>query len=159
MAGLKPQTHVQVERVGRRSAPFEVAVHPTAPGLFTVNGEGTGQGVVLNSDGRTPNSAATPAARGDVVSLWLTGEGATNPPGVDGRLPMEILPTPVASVAVTVGGVPAVVQYAGAAPYLLPGLAQIKVKIDPAVQPGSDVPILVTIGGAVSKAGVTMAVR
>src|SRR5208283_2597209 len=69
-------THVQVEYQGVRSAPVAVPISPTAPGLFTANASGAGQGSILNQD-NTINSVANPASRGSVVVLWATGEGLT----------------------------------------------------------------------------------
>jgi len=156
---VNPATHVQVEYQGVRSDPFLVTVAATGPGLFTANASGTGQGAILNQDGFTHNSAAAPAPRGSIVSLWGTGEGVTDPPGVDGRLAVAVLPKPVASVSVQIGGQAATVTYAGAAPGTMPGLFQINAQVPQNVQPGTDVPVTVTIGGSTSQAGVTMAVQ
>ena len=155
----KTTTHVQVEYLGTRSDPLAVPVAATAPGLFTADTSGQGQGAILNQDGVTPNSTKTPASPGSVVVLWGTGEGVTDPPGVDGRLAVDVLPKPVAQVSVQIGGLPATVQYAGAAPYNMPGLFQINVVVPPNVQTGDSVPVKVTIGGASSRDGVTLAVR
>jgi len=93
-----------------------------------------------------------------VVILRGTGEGQTDPPGVDGRALADILPKPLAAVSVNIGGHPATVEYAGAAPDT-PGVFEIKARMSPDVQPGSQVPVHITIGGATSQAGVTLAVR
>ena len=152
-------THVQVEYQGVRSDPFQVAVSPTAPGLFTANSSGTGQGSILNQDGVTPNSAQKPAPRGSIVSLWGTGEGITDPPGVDGRLATTVLPAPLAAVTVQIGGIAATVSYAGAAPGLMPGVFQINAQVPENVAPGNNVPVAVKIGSATIQSGVTMAVQ
>lgn len=62
-------TNAQVEHQGVRSNPFPLTVSPTAPGFFTANASGSGQGSILNLD-NSVNSAANPAARGSVVTLW-----------------------------------------------------------------------------------------
>jgi uncharacterized protein (TIGR03437 family) len=155
----KASTHVQVEYLGTRSDPFPVPVAATAPGLFTADATGQGQGAILNQDGVTHNSTKAPASPGSVVVLWGTGEGVTDPPGVDGRPAVDVLPKPVAQVSVQIGGLPATVQYAGAAPYNMPGLFQINVVVPLNVQTGDSVPVKVTIGGATSQAAVTVAVR
>jgi uncharacterized protein (TIGR03437 family) len=81
-------THVQVENQGVRSNQFEVAVGATAPGLFTADSSGKGQGAILNED-VTPNSAVNPAVPGSIVVLWGTGEKITDPrESMDGRLSM-----------------------------------------------------------------------
>jgi uncharacterized protein (TIGR03437 family) len=152
-------THVQVEYQGTRSDPLEIAVVPTAPSLFTADATGKGQGAILNEDGVTRNSTSAPAQRGSVVVLWGTGEGLTDPPGVDGRLSVEVLPKPLAPVSVEIGGLPATVVYAGAAPGNMPGLFQINARMDSGVAPGSQVPVHVKIGELTSQDGVTLVVR
>ena len=155
----KATTHVQVEYLGTRSDPFPVPVAAAAPGLFTADATGQGQGAILNQDGVTHNSTKAPESPGSVVVLWGTGEGVTDPPGVDGRPAVDVLPKPVAQVSVQIGGLPATVQYAGATPYNMPGLFQINVVVPLNVQTGDSVPVKVTIGGATSQAAVTVAVR
>jgi uncharacterized protein (TIGR03437 family) len=155
----KAITHVQVEYQGVRSDPFEIAVAATAPGLFTADSSGKGQGSVTNEDGVTRNSPSAPARPGSVVILWATGEGLTDPPGVDGRLAVDVLPKPVAPVSVDIGGLAATVEYAGAAPGNMPGLFQINARMSADVQPGDHVPVHVKVGAATSQDGVTLAVR
>jgi uncharacterized protein (TIGR03437 family) len=151
-------SNVQVEYQGVRSDPFQIPVNATAPGLFTANASGTGQGSILNQD-NTVNSTANPAARGSVVILWATGEGVTDPPGVDGRPATAVLPKPVAPVTVNIGGYPATLNYVGAAPGYTPGVLQINAQISANVQPGNNVPVQITIGGVSSQNFVTLAVR
>jgi uncharacterized protein (TIGR03437 family) len=155
----KATTHVQVEYQGVRSLPVEFPVGATAPGLFTMDFSGKGRGAILNEDGVTVNSPAAPAHPGSVVVLWGTGEGITDPPGVDGRPAVDVLPKPVAKVSVQIGGLPAVVEYAGAAPGAMPGLFQINARISPDVTPGDSVPVSVKMGNLTSQQGVTVAVR
>jgi uncharacterized protein (TIGR03437 family) len=159
LAGLKPLVNVQVEYQGVRSDTLQIGVMPAAPGLFTVNAQGSGQAAMQNQDGITANSTHAPAPPGSVVVLWGTGEGVTTPPGVDGRLATDILPNPVATCAVEIGGLAATVEYCGAAPFNVAGLFQINARIDPLVTPGDAVPVRVVIGGKASQSGVTMAVR
>ena len=89
-----------------------------APGIATADASGAGQGAILNQDG-TPNSSATPAPPGSIVSLFGTGEGWTSPQLVVGDFSISTpYQTPLQRVSVTIGGQPAVVTYAGAAPFL-----------------------------------------
>jgi uncharacterized protein (TIGR03437 family) len=155
----KNTTHVQVEYQGVRSDPMEIAVVPAAPGLFTVDSSGAGPGSILNQDGVTINSAAAPASPGSVIILYGTGEGLTNPPGVDGRPALGVLPKPLAKVSVDVGGLPASVEYAGAAPGNMPGLFQINARISANAPTGNQIPVHVTVGALTSQDGVTVAVR
>jgi uncharacterized protein (TIGR03437 family) len=94
-----------------------------------------------------------------VVVLWGTGEGITDPPGVDGRPAVDVLPKPVGPVSVEIGGLPAEVLYAGAAPGNIPGLFQINARISPDVTPGDRVLLRVKVGNRTSQDGVTVAVR
>jgi uncharacterized protein (TIGR03437 family) len=57
---------------------------------------------------------------------YATGEGQTAPGGVDGKLSSTSI-LPVLPVSVTVGGIPATVQYAGGAPGEVAGLMQVNV--------------------------------
>ena len=155
---INPTTHVQVQYQGALSDPLVVPVTATAPGLFTSNATGTGEGSILNQD-LSVNSSSNPAAAGSTVVLWATGEGLTDPPGVDGRPATGVYPTPLASVSVEIGGLPATVAYAGAAPGYPPGVLQINAQMSPNVQAGNAVPVQITIGGVTSQSGVTLAVH
>jgi uncharacterized protein (TIGR03437 family) len=50
-------------------------------------------------------------------------------------------------VSVTVGGIPATIQYAGGAPGQVAGLMQVNVQIPGGVQPGGYVPVVPASGG------------
>lgn len=137
-----------------------VVVAPTAPGILSFD-DGTGQGAIVNQD-QTINGSSNAAARGTIVTIYATGEGQTNPPGIDGGLASNpnALPHPVASLSVTIGGLPATnIAYAGTAPGEVYGLLQVNVTVPAGVTPGSAVPVVLTIGGVSSQAGLTMAVN
>jgi uncharacterized protein (TIGR03437 family) len=148
--------NVQVEYQGNRSASFAVPVVTSAPGLFTANQQGSGQASIVNQDG-TINGLSSPAPRGSVVALFLTGEGQTNPPGFDGKVATSILPKPLLPVSVTIGGVNAIVQYAGAAPDLVAGVMQINVTVPTSISPSLSTPLIVRIGSASTAGAVTLA--
>jgi uncharacterized protein (TIGR03437 family) len=82
------------------------------------------------------------------VTLYVTGEGQTNPSGVDGKVTAAAppFPSPILPVTVDVGGLAANVIYSGAAPALIAGTMQIVVQIPAAVQPGGYVPVNVRVG-------------
>jgi uncharacterized protein (TIGR03437 family) len=155
VAGSTAQVTVTYQ--GRTSAPVTMNIAPAVPGIFTANGSGSGQAAAYNSDGRTLNSSATPAAQGSTIILYGTGEGQTSPAGVDGKLATASLPTPMLPVSVTIGGVPAGVQYAGAAYGEVAGMLQINVVV-PSTVSGSALPVVVQVGNTMSQAGVTIAV-
>jgi uncharacterized protein (TIGR03437 family) len=93
-----------------------------------------------------------PAKIGDYISLFATGEGQTSPAGVDGKLAGFTPTYPILAVYVTVGGIPAQIQYAGSVVGQVAGLMQVNVKIPNGVQPGGYVPVVISMGDAGSVA-------
>jgi len=131
------RTSLRVEYQGRATNTVSVPVVASSPGLFAVT----------NQDGAV-NAAGTPAAAGSVLILYGTGEGQTSPAGVDGAVANEVFPKPVQDVSITIGGRPAALLYAGAAPGFVSGVLQVNVQI-PAGVTGT-VPLVVRIGEAAS---------
>ncbi len=130
-------------------------VAPSSPGLFTADSTGHGQAAALNQDG-TANSATNPAHVGDVIVLYATGEGQTSPAGIDGQ--PASAPAPVLPLKVTIGGLPAEVQYKGGVPGFVAGVMQVNAKIPSGVSPGTAVPVLLQVGSTTSQSGATIAV-
>ena len=153
------QTHAQmtIQYQGQNVLSLGVAVMPSAPAIFTADMSGTGQGAILNQD-YTSNSAAHPADRGSIVSIYATGYGATNPAGVDGQLAAAPLPQPLLPVSVRIGGIEAEIQYAGAAPTLVAGVIQVNAVVPLGITPG-DAAVFLTVGNATSQPGITVNVR
>jgi uncharacterized protein (TIGR03437 family) len=143
-------TQVHVVYNGVPTNAVSPIVYPSAPGLFYLN-YNSFQGAILNADGSI-NSVSNPAKPGDVISLFGTGGGPTNPPGITGGYwgtgTNTLLTLPVKA---QIGGVNAQVLYAGAAPTLLSGVFQIDVQIPPglhsAVQGGPSFGVTVGFGG------------
>ena len=154
---MVPSTQMQVLYQGLRSDPIMLDVAAADPGLFTIDASGAGLGAILNQDTKV-NSATNPAAKNSVISLFATGEGQTNPAGVDGKIARAPLPRPVLPVTVQIGGRDSVVLYAGAAPGLPAGVMQVNARI-PAQTPTGIVPVTITVGGAISQAKVNVAVQ
>ncbi|MGA2113841.1 MAG: BACON domain-containing carbohydrate-binding protein [Bryobacteraceae bacterium] len=155
----KPSTSMTVAYQGGISAATVLNVQAANPGIYTLDGSGSGPGAILNQD-YSINSVARPAAPGSAVQIFLTGGGVTNPPSPDASItPSDPLPWLSATPTVTIGGVPAQVVYSGGAPGAIAGLAQIDATVPSGVPPGSSVPVLVTIGSATSQPGVIIAVN
>jgi uncharacterized protein (TIGR03437 family) len=154
-----PRTSTNIELVynGVSAPVVTIPVKPSLIGLFSANGSGTGQGAFLNED-LSPNNQTNPAHPGSIVVFYATGEGQTNPGGVDGQIAGAQLPKPILPVSVTIGGNPAQQVYAGAAPQSVAGLMQINVRV-PDNTPSGDIPVQVQVGGAQSQAGLTLAVE
>jgi uncharacterized protein (TIGR03437 family) len=158
--GVSGSTSVsmQVEVDGVLSAPVTLTVAKSAPGLFTADGSGSGQGAILNQD-TSDNGPSNPAARGSIVSLFGTGEGLVSPAPLDGALTLTApYPAPAEKIAVSIGGQPAEVTYAGAAPFLPAGVIQINAKIPDGIAPGA-APVVVSAGATTTTRTVTVSVR
>jgi uncharacterized protein (TIGR03437 family) len=145
---------VTVSYQGQSSTAFTVPFAAAAPGLFSLNQTGAGQAAAINIADGTVNTAANPVKIGGYISLFATGEGQTTPAGVDGKVASgSVLPAPTLKVSVMVGGIPATVQYAGAAPGDVAGVMQVNVQIPAGVQPGGYVPVLLQVGSATTTTG------
>jgi uncharacterized protein (TIGR03437 family) len=146
---------VVVDVLGQTSTPRTIFLGPAAPGIFTLNQAGTGQGAILiaNSDilaapaDSVPGRNARPARRGEIVTMFLTGLGVTSP-ALDTGAPSAGNPTAVAAT-VTIDGLPAAVGFSGTAPGFV-GLNQINFTIPEGVRLGNDIPVVVTSGTSVS---------
>jgi uncharacterized protein (TIGR03437 family) len=142
------------------SSPITVTAASAAPGLFTLDGKravaqfaGTAN---LVGDPATLTGAAA-AKPGDLVTLWATGLGDTNPKLDAAAIAQAAAPT-VNTVTVTLNGtalVPANVMYAGLAPGLVAGAYQINIKIPAGVAAG-DTAIKLAVNGNSSADGVTL---
>ena len=152
--------NVVVEYQGVQSSPVEYTLTPTAPGIYSQNAQGTGPGAILNQD-YSINLPATPASKGSVVAVYMTGEGYTVG-AADGAIATGLL-SPVLPVTATVGGIPATVIYAGTAPGIVTGAMQVNVQIPLNAPSGPSVPIVITVGTGTSAAstqnGITVSVQ
>ena len=136
-----------------------IPIAATIPGIFTSNSTGVGQAAAVNQD-LSINGPTSPAHTGSVISLYVTGEGPTTPPGVDGKPATVPLPKPVQTVFVTMAGQNVPVTYAGGAPGLVAGLMQVNAQIPPnLLNPFTGpvaIPVVVLVGVTPSQANVTI---
>jgi uncharacterized protein (TIGR03437 family) len=65
---------IQVSTGGKLSNPVYVPAAPAAPGIYSVDGSGYGQGYILNSNGSL-NSPANPATAGSAITIFAAGAG------------------------------------------------------------------------------------
>ena len=96
------QAAVQVSYDNQASTAETFAVAASAPGIFTDNASGSGQGAILNQDYGL-NSITNPAAPGSIIMLYATGGGVLQSD--------SLLAAPATA---SVGGQSAKVLYAGA---------------------------------------------
>jgi uncharacterized protein (TIGR03437 family) len=151
-------TSVRVSYNGGLSNAIAMPVSGSAPGVFTANASGTGQGSILNQD-YSVNGPSNPAAKGSVVQIFGTGEGQTSPPSQTGSFnSTSVLHYALQTVTASVGGLPAVVEFAGEAPGLVAGVFQVNVVI-PANAPSGADPLVIMIGPSSTQTGVTVSVQ
>lgn len=129
---------------GTKSNAVTVPLSPTSPGIFSIPANGISSAAALHAD-YSVISAANPATQGEIISMYLTGLGATNPKVADGAAAPGSAPFAqiTGSIAIYVGGVqvPAnQIYYMGLAPTLA-GLYQVNFKV-PIVAAGN-VPVAV----------------
>ena len=149
---------VLVHRIGARSLSVSEPVLVTAarPGVFTLNRTGRGAAVVQDGNFQTV-TAFNPVAPGDVIQIFCTGLGPVEPEVPSGAAaPLSPLSWVVEDVEVTIGGVPATVQFAGLTPGFA-GLYQINAFVPAGISLGQP-QLVVSIAGQESLV-VTVAVR
>lgn len=152
----RTRTEVEVFRQGKKIAAGAFDVVRAAPGVFTVDGSGSGAAVALNHDGSL-NASWNPAAKGMSVTLFATGEGLLSPAAAEGVPAAPPFAQPVLPVAVSVGGLAAEILYAGSAPGMI-GVLQVNVRLPLGLIAGA-APVTVTVGAAASQSGVLLHVR
>ncbi len=142
-----------------RSNTISLPVVSSAPGVFSADQSGTGGAAVLDVNYRLV-SPSNPVSPGAVIQIFATGQGQTQPGGVDGLIePLTLpLPYPLLSPGVTIGGLAANITYAGAAPGLVAGALQVNAVVPPGVASGA-AELIVSIGGVSSQNGITVAVQ
>jgi uncharacterized protein (TIGR03437 family) len=154
----KDETTVVAEYNGIKSNAVSVSVRASDPGILTADSSGFGQGRILNED-LSVNSTSNPARHGSLITLYVTGEGQTDPAGIDGLAVSAVARQPRLPVSVTIGGLSAAVAYVRPAIGLEPGLMEVAARVPADVPVGSAVPVQVTIGSASAAPGVTLAVE
>jgi uncharacterized protein (TIGR03437 family) len=128
---------IQVINNGVPSNTVTAFIGLTAPGVFTVSQNGLGGGKIVHSDS-TPVTSDSPAKVGETVSVFLTGLGAVTPTIPDGAAgPLDPYSLANSTITAYVGGIPAVVGYAGLAPGAA-GMYQVNLTIPTGVTTGNN---------------------
>ena len=159
--------NVIVSNGGSDSAAFSALLQLYSPAFFTfsppnqeyiaatIAGEPGGALEYLAPSGALGLGASSrPAVGGDIVELYATGFGPTNPAPPDGQVFFGAYPT-ATLVAVTIGGLDATVLWAGLS---AAGLYQLNV-IVPAGLPNGDALVVTTVGGVQSQDGTFIPVQ
>ncbi len=140
-----------VLRGNNYSAPISFTVAAAAPGIFVLGG--TSQGLVFIADssgGQTLADAANPAKAGDVLVIYCTGLGRTDPGVPSGQAtPFALFPS-VEKVTASIGGVAADVFFSGLTPGFV-GLYQVNATVKAGTPTGNAVALILTAAGQSSK--------
>lgn len=153
---------VVVTTPGGSSAAVTATVGLYGPAFFLWPGS---QAVATRQDysyavkaGTFAGAATTAAKPGDVIVLWATGFGLTNPAAPAGvAVPGDKAYSTTSAPTVTIGNLPALVYGAALASGSV-GLYQIAIQVPPALADG-DWPIQASIGGVTSPAGSVLTVK
>lgn len=144
---------------GGQTSTQTFTVAPAAPGIFTVNASGSGDGVITHANG-TLVSSTNPAAAGETVVIYATGLGPTSPAFATGAA-ANLANNATMPITVTIGGQSATVMYAGLTQGLV-ALYQVNAVV-PVGLTGSQ-QVVITAAGAnntkySSPAGVTISLK
>jgi uncharacterized protein (TIGR03437 family) len=143
---------------GQRGATQTLNLATYAPGLFSINAQGSGQGALLDSSYNLVNSSNPANAGTTVIQIYCTGLGpVTNQPASGSPPSATQLSQTTAAPTVTIGGAPATVLFSGLAPGSV-GEFQVDVLVPASSSKGAAVPVIIAIGGATSNT-VTIAVQ
>lgn len=152
----KQNVSVVAEYKGLKSDAYRVPIVFINPAIFVVDGS---QGDITNEDG-SRNSITRPAEPGSMVTLLATGEGLTDPAGIDGLITGENPPKPaVLPVLVWMDGKEAEVISYGAVSGMPAGLMQIKVRVPTDITRGISAAVTLGVNGNYSPDPVTVAIN
>ena len=146
---------------GQSSAAQSVSLATYAPGIFTTNSQGTGQGSITDATNHLVNSSNPATAGVTFLQIFCTGLGpVSDPPATGSPASLNPLSRTPTNPTVTIGGVTlpeASVTFSGLAPGYV-GLYQVNAKVPAGIAASDAVPLTISIGGATSNT-VTIAVK
>ena len=143
---------------GQPSFDQTINIASFAPGIFSANSQGTGQGAILDSAYRLAGPTNPATAGSSIVQIYCTGLGPVINQPLDGSAAVSNpLSTTQYPPLVTIGGAPATVLFSGLTPGGV-GLYQVNARVPEGSSKGAAVPVVISIEGVVSNT-VTMAVQ
>jgi len=145
---LAGQTQASISALvdGQISGTETMNLTPVAPGIFSTNGGGTGQGAILDSSYRLVDSSNPATAGVTVIQIYCTGLGAvTNQPPTGSPPLSNQLSQTTATPMVTIGGVQAQVLFSGLAPGTV-GEYQVNALVPASSAKGAAVPVVIAFG-------------
>lgn len=125
---------------GKRVGELLWESHFSSPGIYPLDGPGMPQAVALGGDDAL-NGRDNPAARGSVLTIFLTGHGAVNPEAFEVRIDSEV--AGIVNIST---------------PPNLPGIVAVTVKVPEGAASG-EVPVLALIYGQRTQLGAKVWVK
>jgi uncharacterized protein (TIGR03437 family) len=146
-----------VENGQGASQPYRGTMASAVPGIFTVNGSGSGPGAILVggtaslAQMRNPFYSAQPSQPGDTLSIFAAGLGSVDAPVASGApAPAEPLARVTMPLNVWIGGALAEVPFAGLAPGFV-GLYQVNAVVPASSETGTNVPLRLELTDSTGK--------
>src|SRR5579871_272346 len=140
------------------------AMQPLAPAFFLFQPSKSIAALLAGTAQIIADPTVVPGARaarpGDIISLYATGFGDTNPGVGPGQLASGQAPF-TNNVIVTIGNTtlsPSQIQYAGLTPGSISGLYQFNVQV-PLGTPNGAIPVSISINGVTTQSGTTIPVQ
>jgi uncharacterized protein (TIGR03437 family) len=134
---------IAVTSNGQKSNTVTVPFSATAPGIFSDNTSGTGDGAILHSTTNLLVTPANPATKGETLVMYLTGLGSVQNRVTDGAAPNPpAADNATAQVVVYVNGIAVTPGYAGLNP-VYPGLYQINFVVPATLTVSGELPLAV----------------
>lgn len=138
-----------VKGPGGTSEPFSFTAFSAAPAIFRTAATETEEGLatVVRLKNNRLSTLTNPIHPEEVISIYLTGLGATSPPVPDGHpAPFDPLAVTLATPQVTLGGVNLPVLFSGLVPGQV-GVYQINASVPYWTPTGMSVPLTISSGG------------
>jgi len=156
------QVNVTATVGGLVSTGETITLVPFAPGIFSLNQAGSGQGAVeIAATGQLAAplaDAGVPVQRGEYIAIFATGLGpVSNQPATGAAASSDPLSSTLTAPIVTIGSAAAKVTYSGLAPGFA-GLYQVNALVPDGAPSGDNVSLVISIGGVQSNT-VTIAVQ
>ena len=152
--------NVVVTNGGTASAPQTVQVASLSPAVYGIGGRAIAvnpDGTLAAPAGSIPGVATRPATPGDTLVLYASGLGLVSPPPVTGDSSLDALRRASTTPAITIGGIPANVTFAGLSPQFV-GVYQVNFVLPTTAVSASGAALEIQSSGVTSAAQLSIAV-
>ena len=144
-------SNMLVHNPGGLSNIFVSQVDPSAPAIFKVSGPNNNSFAAVFREDAKLATLSSPLRHNEIAVIYATGLGFVSPISLPGyRAPESPLSIVTIQPAVTFGGVPGDILFAGLSPGFV-GLYQINVRVPIGAPLGNEVPLEVSAGNQSSR--------